>query len=471
MNVGNMSPSKLEATRLCEMRLAGRLNQIEGEGEWEEEKGEGAASGTLAHAAAKHWYRPCPRWQERVRNGENPDVLAQQARVLIDACYAQHPLPNSDQDRAKQLELLRAAMDLLEERIMQEGLLKHPYTNPSYCFRLAIAECAKSQSIPGKIENELPREAANVADARELFEKIIHHYNRDNLNIVFAERRYKGKIGNGVPVHLIIDLAIDRGNGRLEITDYKTGWIALTTEEMYGKDQILTNLLAVSRYDQSLSFYPYKSFSYFWVRQNYETGPVSIPPERLTDYEHYLAVTYQHLLDLDPSGKTGPKPTESVNRFCQSCGRRTTCTKYREHVSEAMGLEGILSPEQFEAMGDEEVMAAREKISSQLKILENHKSAIDGFLKGKMGRLGQKELVAGELKCVLQQNARSDFDTATVLALCQVNGIDPATVASVGKKEVLGAFGSNAQAMNTLNMTMRRWATAPFVTVRANKTK
>src|SRR5438046_14008 len=149
MEVGNLSPSKLETSRLCEARLAGRLNQL-GEAEWDEEHGEAASTGTLAHAAAKHWYRPCPRWIERMRTRDN----------------------------------------------------------------------------------------------------------RNQLNIVFAERRYKGKLANNVPVHLIVDLGIDRGNGRLELVDYKTGWISISTDDMYSKDQVLMNMLAVSRYDDSLSYFP-----------------------------------------------------------------------------------------------------------------------------------------------------------------------------------------------------------------------
>src|ERR1017187_6266066 len=81
MELGNLSPSKLETSRLCEARLAGRLNQL-GEAEWDEEHGEAASTGTLAHAAAKHWYRPCPRWIERMRTGETPDILAKQAEEV-----------------------------------------------------------------------------------------------------------------------------------------------------------------------------------------------------------------------------------------------------------------------------------------------------------------------------------------------------------------------------------------------------
>src|SRR5664279_4119020 len=112
MDIGNISPSKLESVRLCTARLAGRLNQL-GEAEWEEDHGESAASGGLAHAAAKHWYRPNPNWLVKVRAGANPEVLALQAQQMVLACQAQFPASEGekDEDRSKRLQLARVAQD------------------------------------------------------------------------------------------------------------------------------------------------------------------------------------------------------------------------------------------------------------------------------------------------------------------------------------------------------------------------
>ncbi len=143
------------------------------------------------------------------------------------------------------------------------------------------------------------------------------------------------------------------------------------------------------------------------------------------------------------------------------------CVKYRAHVSDAMGANPPLTAEEMNALGDSDVMGAYEKASSQIKLLEARKKSIGEFLRGKMARLNTKQIITDEYKSTLQQNACSDFDVATVVSLCQLNGTDTASVVSASKKSVMAVFGSNPQAMQMLNMTMRRGATAPFVVVRA----
>lgn len=79
MDLGYLSPSKLEAMRLCESRLVARVT----EDDWEEEHGEGAAMGTLAHNGAKIWYRPNETWLSRVRQGDDPDLLEREAQAIV----------------------------------------------------------------------------------------------------------------------------------------------------------------------------------------------------------------------------------------------------------------------------------------------------------------------------------------------------------------------------------------------------
>ena len=371
------------------------------------------------------------------------------------------PVPELEADKDALKEQERANLDEIDELIFTEGLLKHPYSNPGYCFRKAIDECSQSDAVPGKILNELPLEAASVSEARDLFEAIMNRYDRDMLNIVFAERRYKGKLANNVPVHLIIDLGVDRGGGRLEVIDYKTGWISISTDDMYSKDQVLMNMLAITRYDKSLSHYGHFSFSYFWVRQGFETGPVSFNAERLIDYEHYLAVMYQYMLNVK-------NPKEQINRFCGSCPRRLgACTKYREHVGEAMGLFAPMDAKEFAALEAEDMMARYDKLNGQLKILEKSKSNMAEALKARLEVLPNKQIIGEKYKGSVRQNKADRYDASTVLSLCAINGIDPAAVVEVGKKRVEENFGNIPAAMKMLQTTMRRGATCSFVDVRA----
>ena len=461
MEIGALSPTKVEQAMLCESRLAGRLNQLEGEDAWDEEFGESAATGTLAHCAAKLWYRPNAAWLKRVKAGEDPAKLAAQAQAIRQKIADQRPpaADETDEQKAEREADIRRAMDATEESIIApQGLLKHPFTNPSHVFRKAIDDCAQ-----GPFGNQLPHEADSVGDARSLFETIIAHYNRDNVNVVFAERRYKGKIANGVPIHTILDLAIDRGEGRLEVVDYKTGWITCTTEEMYGKHQVLMNLLAVARYDESLSRYRSFSFSYFWVQPGFETGPVSFSIERLIDYEHFLATFFAYARNLK-------EPRESTNRFCISCGRRFSCRAFRALLGEAMGHLKVLSEDDARKLTDDEVMVQHDRLGAQIKLLEGSKKTLSGYLMRKMQAADQKQLRGEAFKATIRQNRMDNYDPATVLSMCAVHRIDPAQVVSVTKKKVEEFFGSNTDAMRTMAMTMRRGATAPFLDIRpANK--
>ena len=459
MQINFLSPTTIEQARLCEARLMGRLNQL-GEQRWDEDHGEGALMGTLAHEAAQVWYRPNEKWTKRVIEGMEPwEPLAQKAQAALAAVDQEFPPPPGEIDEAKAARMAawRKKRNQLEEAIATEGLLKHPYTDPDYVFRLAIVSCAK-----GEHGFELPKEINSVGEARTLFDGIIQHYDRNKLNIVFAERRYKGTIGNGVPIHLIIDLGVDRGDGRLELIDYKTGWVTVTTEEMYAKDQVLMNLLAVARYDPTLARFSSKSFTYFWVRSSYETGPVSHPEARLVDYECYLAATYQHLIDLK-------EPSESYNRFCEGCPRRLRCVTYREFVAEAMGKFEDLTPEALEALGDEDIMATYDRTRAQFKMLEDRKKALAKFLEDRMNKAGVKLLETDTFKAAIRQNRCDDFDTATVLSLCAIHRIDASTVVSCTKKSVEAALGGNPEAMRMLGMTMRRGCASPWVDVRQIK--
>jgi RecB family exonuclease len=459
--IGALSPTKLEQARLCEARLAGKLEAIASEEEWDEDRGEGASMGTLAHDAAKIWYRPNEVWQKRVRSGEDSRVLAKQAEEIRQKYSAGDPPDPSAGREAMEAwqEQDEEGQHLADVEIAKLGLLKHPLRNPDKVFRMALAECAK-----GQFGNELPKEASSVEEGRAMFDAIINHYKRDALNIVFAERRYKGKIGAQVPIHLIIDLAVDRGDGRLEIIDFKTGFLTCTTEEMHDKDQVKMNLLAVVHYDNTLTHFHNKSFTYFWVRSGYETGPVSFTKERLTDYEHYLASVYQHLLTVE-----NPKP--SFNRFCTSCPKRFGCSKFQEVISEAMGMSEVITDEQLKALESdpEEIMARYDRLRAQEKLIEESKKKTGEFLRKMIEKQGKKVMEGDAFKASIRQNKADSYDTATVLSLCTTHKVDPTTVVSVGKKKVDEAFGTNPDAMRMLGLNMRRGATQPFVDVRQIK--
>jgi len=424
-----LSPTSIEQFLLCESRAFGRLNLL-GEDEWEEEHGEGAAMGTLAHAAAKIWFRPNAVWLTHIAANKDHELLAKEAMAMTAKAGAD-----------------REALNKAEDEIAKLGLLKHPYTDPGHVYRMAIADVANG-----------PYGCELVTQGRILFDQILAHYNRETLNVVFAERRYKGTLANGVPIHTILDLAVDRGDGRLELIDYKTGFITMTTEEMYAKHQVRMNLLAVARYDPTLQRFTQKSFTYFWVRPGYETGPVSFSAEQIMDYEHYLASLYRHATTLT-------EPAESINRFCWSCARKLNCKAFRLMVSDGLNTDKVLEPEEIAKLSDDEVMRHHYRLKTQINLLDKSRANLAEYLLNKLKARNATQIMGEGMKATFRQNKSASYDVSTVLMICAHHKVDPSTVVGVTKKKVEETFSGNLDAMRVLALSMKRGANAPFVDV------
>jgi hypothetical protein len=418
MHIRNLSPSMLKKIELCEARAQGQQ-----EDDYDEEsKHEGTLAGIVAHAAAKYWYRPDPAWEQAVLSYANPRdrVMARQQRVL-------------------------------------NGILKHPIVDRDVAFKMGIAEAGK--------DGELPADAASIQDARSLFETITEFYNRDMLNVVFSERRIKGPVQPvGVPVHLIIDLAVDNG-GVLDIIDYKTGFIPIDQEEMPSDHQVLMNLVAMEHIDEYAA-YPQKTFTFFWARQKRPSSAVTITREQSTDYLYWLKFEYDRVRNLSPE-----TAREQVNRFCESCGRKRKCGAYARVVADAFGSTETFTPEQMAGITPQDLMQQNERLSQQIKLLEaNH-----GFLKEMlMARIKQddpsnKVLKGDSLQATLVQSQIQSVDTATVIAQAMRCRIPVHTLVKAnGKDKVLQAFQGNPEARAQIEATMITHRTSPWVRVSAN---
>jgi len=385
--ISHITPSRLEAARLCEARaIAQAVDE-----EYEEESGEGARIGTLAHAAAQFWFHPLYRAQV-------PDV-----------------------ERA---------------------------------FALGIDQCSKY--------GEMPLQPDGVSEAKTLFKCITEFYNRDAIRVVFAERAYKGGLANGVPVSLRIDMGVDRGNGVLEVIDYKTGFLTTSDGEMRAKDQVLLNLLAVCR-DPELSQFPTKKFTYFWVRHGEASASVELSSEELDAYELALAYEYQRLLNLT-------NPVERINPFCMSCGRRSECVKFRQLLQEAFIVEGI-DEAQMAAIGDGDLMKITARFQSQVKILDAIVSTLKGLLLGRLDALSQRgqeaKIAADGLQASRVQPRQSYYDTEVVLSLCRMHNIAAGDVVSVNKKKVDEALTDKPGALQQLQRSMRHGRSSPYVRLSA----
>ena len=401
-----VSPSKLEAARLCEARLYARLH----DDDYEEEQGEPALIGTLAHCAAKIWYRP--------------------------------------------KDFKRDAQGNITETI-------YGATDLDATFKEALAECKEPERHTGR--PQMPGDPSGIQEARTMFGEIVAHYKRDAIVVLATERRYKGTMANGVPVHLIIDLVVQRATDRIEIVDYKTGFLAVSTEDMYDKDQCLMNLMAVMR-DAEFAAYKTVAFSYYWIRKGTETGPISLTPERLVDYEQFLSYEYQRLLDVK-------EPVEHLNRFCKSCGRRLDCGKFRQFVSEAMGKVETYTPEQMKGLTQEDLLAQFDKLKGQEDMVKKARQAIGEYLLPQAANSPDKAIVAGRYKAKAQQNNSDSVNVGTLLNLCRKYNKDPIAMLSAKKKEVDEQFGDIPEATFELQTTMKRMPNAAFLNVTVSGAK
>jgi len=432
MKIGRLSPSKVKRIRLCEARAVAMASPDQ---EYADEvKMEATLAGTLAHAAAKHWYRPNPEWVKAINAIADPVARGQ-------AAWQQ----------------------------MCAGTPKHPITDPDVAFKNAIVEVAGDQ--------ELPREAASVLDARSCFEQILNYYPREKMNVLFAERQYKGTLNQGpaagLPMNLIIDLGVDRGGGRLGLIDFKTGYIQIDEADMWSDDQVLMNLIAV-HYDPMLTSYRSKDFQFFWVRGPYASELVAPTAEQLSDYECWLAMEFQRLRDLDPD-----KARETPNRFCSSCSRRLTkCVAYRSHIAEAFGQVQGLTPEELAKLTVGDVMARIEMLGQHLKIIDKAESTLKQHLIGEMEQhqLAVLETQTGEgenlqhYRAKIRRNKIRSFETQAVIDQanrCQI-GLS-AVLSPRPKNQVLEAFQGQTQALAALNSSMRETTTNPWLEVNAIK--
>lgn len=392
-----LSPSKLEQARLCRYRMKAKAEDAE----YEEEYGEPALGGTLAHEAAKFWYR-----------------------------------------------------DQVDQKL-----------TPDAAFEKAMTAVSQAKDYDGNPASQLPREASTIEEARVMFTKIISQYPREKVKVVFVERKYKGRLKNGVPVNLIIDLGLDMGDGKLRIVDYKTGYLVTADDELMDKDQVLLNLVAVMD-DQELVSFSRFEFVYFWVRSGHESKPVSITWEFIKDYTYFLALEYQRILD-----DKNPEPT--INRFCGSCGVRKTCPKYSAFLAEAYGCKTIddaalISPDQAANLTNDELLARFDRLGAQLKQLEKNKKTLGDAMVGRIKEAGTGEELYGEkLKGKPVVVKRQVYSDGTVKRLITQRGKDPLSIAKFSQTEVDKAFANDPEAMSQLQLTASRIANAPYMSVSA----
>lgn len=417
MDVKRVSPSKLNRHLLCDARALA----IEEDEEYEDEdKGEGALAGTLAHAACKHWFRPNQLWVNEINK-----------------------YPAADR--------WRAAQGKENGEWACNGVVKHLVRTPDEAFTLAISEVAQGR--------ELPRSAESVFQAREFFEIIINTFDRMKLIVMFAELIYEGVLDNNVPFRMIIDLAYDSGNGTLELIDFKTGFIKMPESDMWSDNQVLMNLMMVNR-DKNLAGYPTKSFRLFWVRDRDLTDAVILSNTQIVDFENWLFWEYDRLKNL-----TADNAKETPNRYCNGCGRRMKCIKFRKLMSEAMGSEQPMTEQEMAAITDDQLAVHKKHFDLQKKVMEDRKEKISAALNARLQSRQVKEIVTGKHKIRERSMAMKSISPSTVISLAQQFNLPLSQMVSVKPKVVAAMFGSNVEASKQLALATVTAPGSPWIEV------
>lgn len=202
-----------------------------------------------------------------------------------------------------------------------------------------------------------------VNDKLDMFdpsEKII------SLEKFFPEKGAIVKV-NGVPVSGAFDKVVEIDKDTLEITDYKTNKIALTSNEAIYDIQI-------SMYDIiARELYPgYKRIVLTWDYLRSGMSPISIvkTKEQRHTFASYLKAFYDKILrtkeeDLEPR----------INKFCGWCDYKHLCPAYGQFLKE-MASANMRPPE---AMTENEFVVEWKKIKDWNTLVSSRKKELREF--------------------------------------------------------------------------------------------
>ncbi len=200
----------------------------------------------------------------------------------------------------------------------------------------------------------------NKLNTFNLSEKII------SLEKFFPEKGEKFNI-NGVPVSGAIDKIVEIDKNTLEIRDYKTNKMAMTSNEALYDIQI-------SMYDSvARKLYPsYDTVILTWdyLRQNMSPLRIIKTAEQRSTFLEYLKALYDKILrtkeeDLKPR----------INKFCGWCDYNKLCPAYEEFLEKMASVE-MLPPE---AMTEDEFVIEWKRVKGWGTLLKGRKEELRSY--------------------------------------------------------------------------------------------
>jgi hypothetical protein len=160
------------------------------------------------------------------------------------------------------------------------------------------------------------------------------------------------------------------------------------------------------------------------------------------------------------------EPTETINQYCTSCGRRMECKSYLALVSEMMTLTKALTPAEAAALTIEQVMAQYGRYKSQEKLIENSRKLLGKILMGELDRQGAKSIEGTKFKVTKQQKAGITHSPEAVIEICREKGLNPARLMSVSAASLLEVFKTDPIALDRFFKAARAAPQSPYVLVK-----
>lgn len=261
------------------------------------------------------------------------------------------------------------------------------------------------------------------------------------------------KTKDGVPLMGAIDKVEEYDEHTLIVIDYKTSKTSPTS------DQLRTDV-QLSIYDLvARQIWPgYKRVILSLDMLKHDPVYTYRTDDEREDFENYLKVVYDQMLDLDSSNVQA-----NLNMFCPWCDYKDYCQTYQKACNKS-------SYEFLPVMNysDDQLASEWKSVKATKKILENRERELSMILMERI-RKDFKNFEVGEEEIYVRQNSNVNYDLETVFNSVPIE--DFTSLVNLNKKAVEQYFNTNPKVKEDIAKTATTNHTMPFLATKKLKKK
>lgn len=258
---------------------------------------------------------------------------------------------------------------------------------------------------------------------------------------------------DGVPLMGAIDKIERYNEDTLLIIDYKTSKTAPTPDQLRTDPQLtMYNIVAKILYPQYKRIILALDLLKMGMVFTYRT------PEELRDFEGYLKVMYDQMLNLKPENVKA-----TLNMFCPWCDYKDYCSTYQRACKKST-YEFLPTVNYTE----EQLVSEWQSVRSVKKILENREQELSMIITEKIRNEG-KDIHGPTEDVGIRQNSRTNYDLDTVVSA--VPSEDFPGLVTVNKKAVENYMKINPAVKEKIMASATTSYTTPFLTEKKKKKK